>query len=439
MSIKKNTFLNLLGFGVPALVGVISIPFLLHKMGTEAFGVFTLVGTIIGYLSIFDFGLGNALTQQVAANRALGRENEIPALIKVGFIFTFMIGAAAGVFIFAFSVDIAEAWLGAGSRFTSDAIAALVITAVAVPFTTTTSALRGVLEGNEDFRTVNVLRVAQGSLNFLLPLVFVYCYSNSISSAVSSILLLRVVIFISYVKHSVIRSSLFSTDKIKVKAHVTLFSTGAWITLANIVSPLMVTCDRFFISPILGAASVSIYTVPLEALMRLLILPTAISNALLPRLAALDGTDSGLRDSTYRRAYITNAAVLTILALILAFNAGTILELWIGREFAMRSESIFVILTVGIFFNGLAHVPYAAIQARGKARASAIARVVEASAYIPCLIVCINYFGLIGAAVAWAVRALIDLIILQVIEVATRQKTNPKLNLDHAPCDVKLR
>src|SRR3546814_17386387 len=66
MSLKKNTGWNLAGSGVPLLVGLFSVPYLVKNLGVEAFGILTLIWALIGYFSLFDFGLGRALTQQIA-------------------------------------------------------------------------------------------------------------------------------------------------------------------------------------------------------------------------------------------------------------------------------------------------------------------------------------------------------------------------------------
>ena len=62
----KNTIFNLAGNIAPLLVGVASIPFLIKGMGTDRFGVLTIAWMLIGYFSLFDMGLGRALTQLVA-------------------------------------------------------------------------------------------------------------------------------------------------------------------------------------------------------------------------------------------------------------------------------------------------------------------------------------------------------------------------------------
>ena len=65
----RNVFWNLLGTGAPLLVAIVAIPMLIEGMGTARFGVLTLAWMVVGYFSLFDLGLGRALTKLVAERR----------------------------------------------------------------------------------------------------------------------------------------------------------------------------------------------------------------------------------------------------------------------------------------------------------------------------------------------------------------------------------
>jgi O-antigen/teichoic acid export membrane protein len=44
-------------------VGLIAIPLLIQKMGVELFGLLTVLWVFVGYFSLFDLGLGRAITR----------------------------------------------------------------------------------------------------------------------------------------------------------------------------------------------------------------------------------------------------------------------------------------------------------------------------------------------------------------------------------------
>ena len=65
-TLARNTIWNMVGQGAPLLVALFAIPLLIKGMGTDRFGVLTLAWAVVGYFSLFDLGLGRALTKLVA-------------------------------------------------------------------------------------------------------------------------------------------------------------------------------------------------------------------------------------------------------------------------------------------------------------------------------------------------------------------------------------
>src|ERR1035437_153059 len=99
MSIKKNTLWNLFGSAAPMVIGVAALPYIYHKISTERLGVLTIVWALIGYCSIFDFGLGRAITQRIAASAIDHNDNtSINTTATTGVLLTSAIGiAGAGI------------------------------------------------------------------------------------------------------------------------------------------------------------------------------------------------------------------------------------------------------------------------------------------------------------------------------------------------------
>src|SRR6185295_477413 len=64
--LARNVLLNLVGWVLPALVALVAVPILVRGLGDARFGVLALAWTAIGYFSLFDLGIGRALTHAVA-------------------------------------------------------------------------------------------------------------------------------------------------------------------------------------------------------------------------------------------------------------------------------------------------------------------------------------------------------------------------------------
>ena len=72
--IRTGVVLNYIIIGINAAVGLLYTPYMLRVMGQSEYGLFSLVASIIAYLTILDFGFGNAIVRYTAKLRA---ENKI--------------------------------------------------------------------------------------------------------------------------------------------------------------------------------------------------------------------------------------------------------------------------------------------------------------------------------------------------------------------------
>lgn len=416
MSLRRNTLWNLAGTGFPFLLGAITIPYLLKRIGIEAFGLLSLVWALIGYFSLFDFGLGRALTQQVSTARAMGKQNQLPSLIKTGLSFTVLAGVFGGVVLAMLSDQLAMQWLKVSEPLQASTVNALLIAAIGIPLTTVTTGLRGVLEAYEDFKIVNILRIALGAANFGLPALSVMFLGDSLAWMVASLVAARFIALIAHVwlvNKKLPAGWMFSRFDQKNLRH--LLSFGAWMTLSNIISPLMVTADRFLISSMLGASIVAYYTVPFEVLIRVLVIPGALTSAFFPKIASLISTDLILAKNTYNKSAFFIFCTLLPIVSILIFSSHLWLSMWINSAFADRAWSIAAILAIGILFNGMAQIPHAVIEAAGKAKTTAFIHLAELIIYSPILYFSLKYFGIMGAAFAWTFRAFMDYLMLQAV------------------------
>jgi O-antigen/teichoic acid export membrane protein len=176
----------------------------------------------------------------------------------------------------------------------------------------------------------------------------------------------------------------------------------------------MVTADRFFISGVLGASLVAYYTVPFEALIRILVVPGALTSALFPRLASMGVDNPQEAQDLYKKCLKLVAVVLLPICILIIMASQWGLGLWLGEDFSNHAWLVVCILAVGIFLNGVAHVPFAAIQASGDAKTTACLHILELVIYIPVLFILMKSLGIAGAAIAWTLRVGVDLIFLLV-------------------------
>jgi O-antigen/teichoic acid export membrane protein len=408
MSLRKHTIWNLAGGLLPLIAAAACIPYVLHQLGNEAFGVLTLIWALIGYFSLFDFGIGRALTYELSKLRGNELQDEIPATLKAGLFLITVTGIFGCLVMAVLAPKLATDWLKISVNWQSDAQTAFQIAAIGVVFTTITSGLRGALEGLERFAASNLNKIFLGLCMFALPALSVYLHGASLSKI--ALYLVGVRLFVMVLSVFQLRDYLLLANKPVVLCNIkNLISFGGWITVTGVVGPLMVYGDRFFVSAAVGASLLPLYAIPQEGLQRLLIIPMALCGALLPHLATLKRAEL---EGVYRRNYKRVAITMFGLCLLSASLIYPILTHWLSPEFAQQSLPIALILVVGIWLNSVSMVPYTLLHASGNPKITALLHLAELGVYVIALYFLTSYWGLLGAAVAWVGRVLLDLILL---------------------------
>lgn len=153
--------------------------------------------------------------------------------------------------------------------------------------------------------------------------------------------------------------------------------------------------------------------------MRLSIFPGALTAVLFPTFAASPNASDSRQLFLRATAWLALIMLpITVLLVVLAYPS---LTWWTGSDFAAQSALVLQILTVGMFINCLAHIPYTWLQGTGRARTVAVVHLIELPIFIVLLVWLINQFGFLGAACAWFIRVVADAgILFSVSQVAMR-------------------
>jgi O-antigen/teichoic acid export membrane protein len=420
--IVRHTVFNLVGMGLPLVVAVVCIPPLIEGLGTARFGLLTMIWAVVSYFGLFDLGLGRALTQQLAAEMATAERARIGPLVGTATLLMAGLGGLAGgvmAVLASWGVDLIN---GVPNR--TETIAAVYAMAFAMPVIVLTSAFRGTLEAYQAFGIINVIRIPMGVFTFVGPLVVLQVMGPRLDVIAWVLAGGR---FFGCFLHGwctwrilgkdLIHGVRFSSDQIRP-----LCSAGGWMTVTNVVSPLMGYLDRFVIGALLSPAAVALYATPQEIVTRLSIIPGALTAVLFPAFASSGEQAVGKR--LFRNGTLGLGLVLLPLVVPLIVFAHPLLALWISEAFAQQAAMVFQIFSVGMFINCLAHIPYAWLQGVGRSRSVAMVHLAELPLFIGILSWLVMEFGVPGAAVAWLIRVTTDAIALFSVSLWAMRSAN---------------
>jgi O-antigen/teichoic acid export membrane protein len=411
LSLRRHTLWNLAGNALPLLAGVFFIPYCLKELGYEAFGVLTLIWSLIGYFSLFDLGVGRALTYEISHLIKGEKSQEIPNALYAGLALTVVTGAIGGLLIYLLAHPLASSWLKIAPALQADTQFAFEIAGLGIIFTTLTSGLRGAQEALGNFGFANVNKIFLGTCMFCLPAAAVWMHGPHLWVITIYLLLARVVVFLMSCLQ--LRVYLFTKIEVQKMAHLIkpLLSFGGWVSVSGVVGPLMIYGDRFFVGTLVGSALLPIYAVPQEALQRLLMFPVAFTGALLPKIV---GVDQAELKSRYRQSIWRMTWFMLPVCLLAAGLAHPVLAWWISPDFANAALPIALILSIGIWLNSIATIPYTFLHGVGSTKSTALIHLFELGIYFALLYFLVQLFGLSGAALAWTLRVGLDLVLLKI-------------------------
>lgn len=410
--LARNVVWNLLGIGTPMFVAVFFIPILIRGLGKERFGVLTLAWALIGYASLFDLGLGRALTQLVARKLGAGEEREIPSLTWTSLLLMLLLGVAGTGVVFLISPWLVGQGLNISAALQRETLQSFWLLGLSIPFVIVTAGLRGLLEAHQRFGLVNSLRIPMGVLTFGGPLL-VLPFSRSLVPVITTLVAGRIAAWAAHLLVCLrVLPELGRTIEWERSAVGPLLRFGGWMTVSNVVGPLMVTLDRFLIGALVSMTAVAYYATPYEVVTKFLVLPGALAGVMFPAFSAIFLQDRERATLLFRRSVKSLFLTLFPITLCTVALAKDGLTLWLGAEFAQHSYRVLQVLAVGVFINGLAYAPTTLLQGAGRPDLTATLHLIELPTYLLLLWWLIRTHGIEGAAIAWSARVAVDALFL---------------------------
>jgi O-antigen/teichoic acid export membrane protein len=410
--LARNVIWNLIGNGAPMIFAVFSIPILIRELGKDRFGVLALAWALIGYASLFDLGLGRALTQLVAKKLGAGEDREVPTLVWTSLLLMLILGLAGALTAMLLSPWLVHRALNVPAALQPETLRSFYLLGLSIPAVISTAGLRGLLEAHQKFRLINAMRIPMGVYSFASPLL-VLPFSKSLLPIVSVLAAGRVA---GWAVHLIACLRVVPELRLRIAWHGAaagpLLRFGGWMTVSNIVSPLMVTLDRFLIGAMVSMTAVAYYSTPYEIATKFWFIPGVLLPVMFPAFSASFEEDRERTARLYSRC-VKYILVILFPAVVLAVGlARSGLTLWLGADFAQHSFRVLQWLAVGVFINSLALIPFTLMQGVGRPDLTARLHLIELPFYLLALWWLISAYGVEGAAMAWTARVGVDALVL---------------------------
>jgi O-antigen/teichoic acid export membrane protein len=359
--IRINFILNLLAPLARIAVALVTIPIYVRHVGDARYGVISIMWILLGYFGFLDLGLSRAATNALAKLREASQQERARVLLTT-FALNLGFGFIGSAILFILGGFLLNHVISIPDALRPEVAGAFPWIAAVFPMALISGVGFGALESREQFLLANVLQILGMSVTQIAPALVAVFVSPSLTAVIPTAAVAQassVVLVLAVVYRLEGPFSVWAFNRQEARA---LLGYGGWISVSNIVSPILASLDQFLIGSIMGVAAVAHYTVPMNLVVRTQIFPAALARTSFPRMSSLPAEGARALGARALSSLGYGYAAVCAPAIILS---PVFFRYWIGADFALLAAPVAQILFFGAWINGLAFIASRSFKARG--------------------------------------------------------------------------
>jgi O-antigen/teichoic acid export membrane protein len=395
-------------------------------LGQSEYGLYSLVASVVAYLTIFDLGFGNAVIRYTAKFRAEKKITEQYEMFGMFFILYLVIGIiafVAGLSLY-FNVDnLFGATMSA--KELHDARIMMLLLIFNLAFTFPMSIFGSIINAYENFVFQKSINIARVLLNTAVIICLLHMGYKAVAMVIAQTVFNVLTLFINYFycKYRLRIKILFAKFNWSFLREVAIYSF--WIFLNVIMDKIYWSTGQFILGAVVGTAAVAVFAIAIHLQTMYMNFSTAISGVFLPKVTAMvakntdENTISELFVITGRIQYIVMAFVLSG---FIVFGKAFI-NLWVGESYSDAywiALIFFIPLTVPLIQN----LGITILQAKNQMKFRSLLYVAIAIISLILQIVFAKMWGGIGCAIAIAAGLILGQILVMNIYYHRKQNLN---------------
>jgi len=279
------------------LIGLVYVPLLLHYLSIDEYGLYQLIGSLVAYLSVMDFGLSGTITryysQRLALNDEKGQENVL-AIALIIYIGIGVLVIIAGIVLYQLIDTIYGATLS--SHEMSSAKAMMVLLIINVALTIPSNVFTSAITSHEQFVFLRLVTIVRSIINPIIVLAVLQFKAEALSVVQVQVVLNLIVILcnIWYARHKIrIKIHLHSFDVVLIKS---MFAFSFFIFLNAIVDQVYWKTGQLILGAVSGTAAVTVFSIAIMINQYYMQFSTGINSVFLPRLSKLAAISDDMRE-----------------------------------------------------------------------------------------------------------------------------------------------
>lgn len=384
-------------FAVSAVASVLLTPIFLQHLGAEAFGVWSLAVSMIGYLELLEFGFGVATTKLIAEDAGIRPESVIRTfntsfftLIVMGLV-ALVLGAVVAIF--------APSWFDVPAELRTEAAGAIAVLTIAMAVSIPGDSFGGALAGHQRYDLLSASNTVLVVLTGLASAAVVVLDGGLVHLAITTTLIstsmhcVRWRLLRRLIPELRIRPSLVDRGRIRVTAWL-----SGWFLLRDLAFTVNFRLDLVVVTLLLGVRQAAFYVVGAKLAKLAFGGLGPVAQVLSPHASALHRN----RETTQLEELLIDGTRTTLFVglpamVLFTTMAEPIVSAWVGSGYA-ASAGVLIALATVIGMESLVAPSWEVLEGMGQAKRLALIAVAEAIVNLSCSLVLGKTIGLVGVA-----------------------------------------
>lgn len=410
--LKAGAVLSYVAIGLNNIVGLLYTPYMLRMLGQNEYGLYSLVASVVAYLTVLDLGFANAIVRYTAKFRAENKMQEQYEMFGMFFILYCGIGLIAfliGLGLY-FNVDVLfDATMNAEDLYKIRVMMLLMVFNIA--FTFPMSIWGAIITAYENFVFQKLVNISRIILNPLVMILLLSIGYKAIAMVVVITLFNVATLCINawYCKYRLNIKVKFARFKWGFLKEVSVYSL--WIFLDTIVSRFYSSAGQIILGMYQGASVVAIYALAIQLKSLFTSFSTAFNSVLLPKATSLclKGSVEEI-NGLFIRVGRMQFFVISFMLLVFTVFGREFIILWGGANYE-QTYYVALILLFPFSLDLISNVGITVLQAKNKLKYRSIPMIIGSLLGLIIAVPFTRLYGIYGCVSSIALSILLSNVI----------------------------
>ena len=392
-----------LKLGIHMIIGFLLAPYILHRLGDYAFGLYVLVLSLTGYYGLLDFGIRSSVVRYVARFRATGDQNSLNRFLSTAF-FTYSILGCFSVVVTAVGARYIDSIFHVAPSFLISARLLFIMCGGAIALGFPLGVFEGAMEGLQKFPSMDFIQIVKSLLRAVLVVLALSHGLGLLTVALITVglgVLLGGAYAVVVLRSIPLHISWRLVDKASLRLMVNYSFPTFFIGLGD---RLRSSLDATVIGVVLSSVAITYFSIGARLVGYGTRFAGGMNDVFTPMSSHFDaaGNIEGLRKILVQGTRACALMMFPICAMLIILGK-PIIALWMGPRYVPVSYPILVIMAVGSSLYTVQGPSFRILYGMARHGWLAVMRLSEGISVLLLSILLIHYLGITGVALGTAI------------------------------------